>query len=1003
MKKHLLTLVMTGITSIACLAQNTQESTSAEPIFSYVPTPQTSAFIRYGSNPVDHYTGSLSVQIPLYTYSDNDFTLPVSVGYSSQGLMPGRQTGILGMNWFLCCGGAISREIKGVADDRTSDDDIPGILQGAGAYEEDSALNITGGSIDSESMRHYLIDGRETTSDIYHFNFMGHSGAFHFDGKRELHVYNTGGNHGTYTITPIKPDNQELCGFVITTGDGYEYTFGSDIHQTRMNSVERSLSGRLTGVSIFTFNKPGLADNPIVTWNLTGIKAPNGRRVTLEYAQVNSNIPPYINSGSNNNPFLVTTFSNGFQVTDALGVDHLRNVSMVQTSYLSRIIIDNGTEITFSMSLKGCKDRPEAPATVSGIEDDHCITQELMKLDSLSVRNHNGSKVHCTGFNYKIKDNRLMLAKINIQGTGEYTMSYHEEMSYPSISTADTDFWGFYNGKGNSYNTVMASEINTYYNDYISSSAKDPDWHYSRLGCLKRISYPTLGFSTFEYEPNRAADIILKRMHKNASVTPTPDGSAGSQDNNEEEIVAYLADIHPYSILFHEKDETGGVRILRTTDYDNQQGAVSRTYRYSGGTVYSFPKFYTATIGSYQVYNTLLEYPSNTLDKQHIGYSTVQESYSDGSYIVYRYNDYHTHPDEYNGQAHIKYSDFGDSGYLYPPAFINNILREPNSNHTKRGKVRDIRYYNNDSLLVKERIHEYAMHDSTYTAYIVMSGKYANSVKRYTGDYRIERIIDNEYYGESRLTTDTRFTYDNKGRNIRTLTTYPDASSIYVDTEYLNDNGRNIYTLPTRVSTKQHTHGAAVSLVQLTEYSYPSSGSVRIPDTIRTADIDADTPAGTPPASLNYTITQRVAARDSAGNPTEFVDRNGVHTAILWGYKGLYPVAKARNMTAAKLKSLALITQNAPLGEGLTAGQRTALYNHSGSLVEIYEHKPLVGITALYDNKGHCTLYEYDTWGRLTGVSDNKGYLRRHNYFQGSTTTIHDPILPLPDADLIIE
>ena len=77
MKKKLLTLFMASITSIACLSQNTNENPPSEQTLSYVPTPQTSAFIRYGSNPVEHYTGSVSVQIPVYTYSDNDFTLPI--------------------------------------------------------------------------------------------------------------------------------------------------------------------------------------------------------------------------------------------------------------------------------------------------------------------------------------------------------------------------------------------------------------------------------------------------------------------------------------------------------------------------------------------------------------------------------------------------------------------------------------------------------------------------------------------------------------------------------------------------------------------------------------------------------------------------------------------------------------------------------------------------------------------------------------------------------------
>lgn len=85
----------------------------------YVPSPQTWAFMKYGNMPVDYYTGTVQVNVPVYEYKDNDFDISVSVGYASNGLLPQRQTGILGLNWFLNCGGTITREIRGVADDKT--------------------------------------------------------------------------------------------------------------------------------------------------------------------------------------------------------------------------------------------------------------------------------------------------------------------------------------------------------------------------------------------------------------------------------------------------------------------------------------------------------------------------------------------------------------------------------------------------------------------------------------------------------------------------------------------------------------------------------------------------------------------------------------------------------------------------------------------------------------------------------------------------------------------
>lgn len=977
MKKTIRTVVVTLLLSLYAVSMNGQSTEN--PLFSYAPTPQTASFMRYGSNPVDMHTGNLSVNIPLYTYIDKDFTLPISACYSSQGLIPGRQTGILGMNWFLNCGGAVSREIRGIADDRIGSDGTKGILLGSDVYDEEDVLNIECGALNSDGLQHYTVNGRETTSDIYHFNFLEHSGTFHIDGAKRIHIYNTGGNHDTYTIIPIMPNNEELCGFTIKTGDGYEFTFGSTGIEERINSTERNIGGSLTGSSVFTFSKPGLTENPIVTWNLTCIKAPNGRTVTFNYAQVDTNIGTYISSATANNPFLVATFARGLLLKDPSGIGHMRNVSIVQTSYLERIFVNGDTEIKFFMSLKGCSDRPTAPSVITGIENDHCITQQLYKVDSLTVRNGNDRKIHSSRFTYKEKDNRLVLTKVHIDGLGDYTMSYHEEEPYPAISTADTDFWGFYNGKGNSYTTISATKSDTCYNDYIDTDAKNPDWHYSRLGCLKRITYPTQGFSTFEYSPNRADEILLKRKYRHATITPMPDNSTIVPPVAEEDEVAYLVDIYPYSTLFGSNDETGGVRLLRTTDYDAHGGYHSRTFTYSGGVVYTFPKFNTVKIGSVQIYNPMLEYPANSLDRQHIGYSTARETLSDGSYTVYRYNDYHSDPDEYEGQSHEKYSDFGNIGYSYSPAFINNILREPNSNHRKRGKTKEVTHFNSAGQAVKSSTFESSMHDTTYTAYIVMSGKYANSVKLYTGDYVVVGIGEKEYYPDGDIEKRIQFTYDYKGRKERETEIFPGGEKRHCYTEYHNDYGKHIFTIPSMTSVV-HESEEKETITDITKYDYDTFGTMFLPTAVRKAQLDDGTPYPCGFDTLSYTTLQRIVSYDVIGNPTEAVDEYGVHTAFLWGHGGLYPVAKAHGMRRTTLDSLTEIASNGTLQDTLSVTQRTALCSGSQALVDIYEHIPLVGIAKHYSTNGNYISYDYDAYGRLTGISDKKGKLIRHSY-----------------------
>ena len=969
--KELSLALLLAVPVVATKAQTNETATSP---FSYAPTPQTQAFVRYGNNTVDMNTGSVSINIPVYTYKDNDFELPLSLTYTSQGFVPGQQTGILGLGWFLNCAGTISREIKGVPDDYVSSDGTKGVLLGKSSCSESDIMELKEKHPNSNGWQHYVVDGRETTSDIYHFSFNGHSGTFHFDTSKQLHVYNTGGNHGTYTIIPILPANNTLHGFIIKTGDGYEYTFGSNDLSERINSVERSIGGRMSGDAVYTVNESSLTSNPIVTWNLTKIKAPNGRIVTFEYEDVYRNLGPFINSKSANNPFLVTTFTNGLSLYDDYGKDHFRSVSIVQTTYLSRILIDNGTEILFSMSLKDCCDRPVAPDIISSIEQDHCITQRLNKIDSIIVKNCNGKEVHHTKFTYKIKDNRLLLSNVHTDGIGDYHMSYHEEHSFPAISTADTDFWGYYNGKNNDYGTVSATQINDDYNDYICSEAKNPNWNYSRLGCLKRITYPTGGFSTFEYEANRADEILLKRSSRPVGGFQEPEVLPADTTSREERI-AYLVDLYPYKTLFYDDDECGGVRLARTIDYDNYIGYQSRSYTYSGGIVYTFPKHNIANLYSLQIYNPFVEYPANSLDKQHICYSTVRETHSDDSYIISRFNDYHTHPDDYLGQVRKVNTSLDNIPYAYTPSYINNILRSPNSNHAKRGKINTKEYYNSDDSLVKQSTYEYEMHDSAYTAYVVTSGKYFCSVKRYIGDYRLVAVEEKEYYDEGDITTKETYSYDDKGRVVSKTTALPCGNYMHTYTQYNDEIFLHLFNQPSIIEKVREDENG-MTLIDAIKYEYANFHGMRLPKSISKVQLSENVAYPLNITSSPSTILQKNISYNTKGYPTEIVDKNGVHTSIIWGHGGMYPIIVAYGI------DLVTLNIQGNIQESLNEQQLSTLFDNTLCKIDVYEYEPLIGVTRHYTDKHRYTQYEYDTYGRLIRVLDNEGKQLEYEYIQ---------------------
>ena len=80
-------------------------------------TPQAAEMTHYGDHGVNLYTGRVTVSIPIGEYKDKDFTVPVSLEYNYNGMRPNEQAAEPGLGWMLSCGGMITREVVGAADE----------------------------------------------------------------------------------------------------------------------------------------------------------------------------------------------------------------------------------------------------------------------------------------------------------------------------------------------------------------------------------------------------------------------------------------------------------------------------------------------------------------------------------------------------------------------------------------------------------------------------------------------------------------------------------------------------------------------------------------------------------------------------------------------------------------------------------------------------------------------------------------------------------------------
>ena len=82
----------------------------------YTSSPQTWSEMKLGGATPNLYTGTVSVSVPVYTYEDPDFTIPVALGYGSNGYTPNVPANYVGLGWSIHAGGQIVQEVRGITD-----------------------------------------------------------------------------------------------------------------------------------------------------------------------------------------------------------------------------------------------------------------------------------------------------------------------------------------------------------------------------------------------------------------------------------------------------------------------------------------------------------------------------------------------------------------------------------------------------------------------------------------------------------------------------------------------------------------------------------------------------------------------------------------------------------------------------------------------------------------------------------------------------------------------
>lgn len=454
------------------------------------PSPTAYALGTYGNTPVGLFTGSQNISIPIYTYKTANLEVPISMSYSSNGVKVDEISTNVGQSWNLSFGGVISRIVRDKPDEERGEYPIP------------MSLTESMGRYSPPALDFYQYIGEndvDTEADIFNFNFGKYSGKFLFNNEGGILLMPAQELKIEYTLSPAS------INFVITAPDGIKYYFDNQEVTT-----QRVLGG---GHSI-----PNIT---VSSWYLTKIVHPKGDEIQFIYNDV---ISTYTASKSQTYKMLYPRI----QYDEAGGLEQY-------TGGLSPMY-----EHTISLAGKAIKSIKSTNPIYGEIAFTYLtassadVTSGNNKLSQITIKDKAAAEIDRINFIYTTTTKkRVFLDKIQFKDVNQnYQFEYDNRDNFPERLSLSQDHWGYYNGKSN---VNIVPKLTAYQLESVNYNGadKEPVESFAKTGLLTKITYPTKGYTLFDYEANDyygEKRIEPARVYKSVSAVTTEDiNSATSQ------------------------------------------------------------------------------------------------------------------------------------------------------------------------------------------------------------------------------------------------------------------------------------------------------------------------------------------------------------------------------------------------------------------------------------------------------------------------------------------
>lgn len=511
-------------------------------------TPEAASLEKYGTIAMTEYTGTPNIRIPLLEVKSGDVSYPIELYYDASGIKVEQNATFVGLGWNLSCGGYIKHIVCGHDDFQQTPNSPQSYFESNfqvysayspfyAHYIANMGVVVSGSSIDiglpPGNEKQYLMYSDLVrgfyTPDVFQGNFCGNSVSFYIDRERNVAIP-LDENTSKYKIVISDFQNHYPANITLTDEHGVTYEFEA-------------------------FKEDSNKDSYFLT-HIYGLDGKNGKsHIELQYVQHFMNYSKGMGG--------VKTFyseakldekSNypndiGDQMMSLMG----ENKTYVNTTndpsgsfykvYPSKIITCRDS-VSFSiadrMDLDGAK-------SIAGIVRKSTVRGNVLDRISFSYDYFKESSPQ-NGTSGK----RLKLTGVKVNSK-IYELAY-ENSELPSPRSLSQDYWGYFNGIDNG-RTLCGSPRYSLQGElvkpvsYLGNANRYASEKYSKVGVLTKLTYPTGGYSCFEYEPNRFDDEYYY-----------PDAA----DRFGVSVVGYSANAYGTGGINHQKKE---ITVTETTEY----------------------------------------------------------------------------------------------------------------------------------------------------------------------------------------------------------------------------------------------------------------------------------------------------------------------------------------------------------------------------------------------------------------------------------------------------